>query len=869
MYNEIKQLEIVQGNEFRVNISEKITERDYYYHAHKKASEVLYEIIKASELSKNSKLSSNADYLNNIIAFCGERGAGKTSTMLSFSEQLRYNKEMNIFDKLKDTNFLILDLIDPTRLENKDSIIKVVISKFFSLFNYYLKNSINSPDDYKIMKMYELFNSVYKNTENLSINKEDAKLFDGNIETLSQMADSENLRKSIQVLVDNLLNIISSKKLFIIIQIDDTDLNTSKAYEIVEDLRKYFIIPNVAILMGVHVLKLSQAIEQQFRKDYSIMLEYGRINSYELQQMCARYIEKLIPDGRKIYLPELKTSKQVKIVYKNDKGDILNESNGLESLLKLIYDKTNIVFMKDNNRNHFILPTTMRELVVFLSVIGRLKDITKDNSLSNLSVFEEYFINSWVRQNLDDGYIVYLEDIYAKSGNDMHLCTLNSILNIMENTSIYSLFVKKERKDDKEINDLKDYFRRALVRIKNKTMIKMDITLGLIQKGLNLLEELFPIESVRKFVFSIRTVYSIKLHKIYWEEEINPNNKENEEKVYYPHRLCEFTGGDIFDDLGNAFIRNERFSFTFRTDKYLQLLQKSEIEYSELMYIIPFLDYNFPQADYPAYNTYSSVFKSNNNTKAESITFNIGWMFINILQPLYLLDRLYNNSNDDFENEYNKNEKESHDKYSWYKNTYFNDNMKKISILLVCNTELVAHLVTNFNIARGIRATKKTINDEGNYYKDFFKRLYKFINTDLNYLGIELQENVFNDEIYKYIEYAKSSIDIDEKKKLDELKNKNNIIGKINTLNKKGSFLTEVSRHRTYENRMNELGTIFELAKGSEEELLISINENSGIYDDLKNSITTQNYKEYRFKINDLIKRLKDLSESKTEKTNG
>ena len=62
----------------------------------------------------------------NIVAFCGDRGEGKTSCMLSLTEQLP-----QAFD---DETFDILEPIDPSFFDEQHNILELVLGQMYSRF---------------------------------------------------------------------------------------------------------------------------------------------------------------------------------------------------------------------------------------------------------------------------------------------------------------------------------------------------------------------------------------------------------------------------------------------------------------------------------------------------------------------------------------------------------------------------------------------------------------------------------------------------------------------------------------------------------------------------------------------------------------
>ena len=77
---------IEYGQEFKISRNSNIQSNDFFYPIYEQALGQLEEIV---QYGKVKDIQSSQDYLHNIIAFCGERGQGKTSAMLSFSDALK------------------------------------------------------------------------------------------------------------------------------------------------------------------------------------------------------------------------------------------------------------------------------------------------------------------------------------------------------------------------------------------------------------------------------------------------------------------------------------------------------------------------------------------------------------------------------------------------------------------------------------------------------------------------------------------------------------------------------------------------------------------------------------------------------------
>ena len=84
------ELIITKGQEFKIVVKDSIRDDDVFIEQYEQAAGMLNTIVAESIVAaeKSDKtfnaLYSLNEYENNIIAFCGERGEGKSSAMLTF-----------------------------------------------------------------------------------------------------------------------------------------------------------------------------------------------------------------------------------------------------------------------------------------------------------------------------------------------------------------------------------------------------------------------------------------------------------------------------------------------------------------------------------------------------------------------------------------------------------------------------------------------------------------------------------------------------------------------------------------------------------------------------------------------------------------
>lgn len=440
---EYRYIEIKEGNEYHalVDSSQNIyNEKNFFYPVYAKSVKLVKEICKNS--SKESDTCQNneiehKDYSNNIIMYCAERGGGKSTAMLSFANALKdFNEEQSKRspgfiemwgEKFTDSlSFLVLSAIDPTEISESDLFLRIVFSKMFSK----LKNKWNKEDSriFSDTTMNEDIN--YKKTVRNRITKKFTECYryldviyqkkgqfeyDDDLDDLTDLGDSGNLRGKFWDLVRAYLEeMTGSNKNFLVIQIDDADLNSSVTYKMIEDIRKYCIIPNVIILMSVNIVQMHYVLEQNFVTDFKPLLDVSKVGDRDgdarsihlrdCQKMAMRYIDKVMPAAHQIHLPktedyinntwdlkinydfvdEENDSKIVEfLAFKDKSGDEI--TNYQEIFIHLIYKKTGIVIVKPTGYIHNILPKTMRGLSHFLAYMRQLPDLDENLGIAEIN----------------------------------------------------------------------------------------------------------------------------------------------------------------------------------------------------------------------------------------------------------------------------------------------------------------------------------------------------------------------------------------------------------------------------------------------------------------------------------------------------
>lgn len=399
-------------------------------------------------------------YSGNIIAFAAPRGGGKTATMLSFSEILAKGFRTDTLAPVVDNRFLNdmkcgqeeqpdawmarccflpLTPVAPAVLEGEQNILNVVWSRLYRYAERLL--SERRSDRIKEAQKNEIKRSLQKVLSGIKGIKDPEKKFSGDLASMQDVCDGLSLSLHFHMLVQNILDLavgdhnISDR--YLVIQLDDADSKMQRVYEVLEDVRKYLMIPNLVILMSVDQSCMSDVVLQDNLRCFPdlIKIDENRL-SQDLLKISNKYIDKLIPPTHMIQLPLLNQvviqwgdMLRLKYVHQGDKDVyewMKNDKLELETaILMLIYRKTGILFVKPGHYLHNMVPRTLRGFGQFLSHLDSMPNIPEldfdkftsveayaeavlrqsEMAAINQRRFEDYFKYRWINvkiANLED-----------------------------------------------------------------------------------------------------------------------------------------------------------------------------------------------------------------------------------------------------------------------------------------------------------------------------------------------------------------------------------------------------------------------------------------------------------------------------------
>lgn len=511
----------------------------------------------------DGKHKTDLDSINNVFAFIGDRGTGKTSCMVNLGDFLvknqrggkgRLNKDD--YPSLSKVNFFTLDLIDPTYFDESNDLLSLFLAKLYHSFQQRNQDSREERDENKRMAFLQQISSTYKHLQWMTKGK---KCFDEevNIESLISLSAAVDLKNDIKEVVDAYIDFFDLKDYMLLLRIDDIDLNAGKAAEMLEYIRKYFVQPNILILVALKMEQVNLVLKKIFKSNY----DSSQPNNVGLDLMVERYLTKLIPHNQRIYMPEPNDYLDKELWIYGCRVDELTDnqekpekfSSLKQAIPELIFRKTRFLFYNSAYGASYIVPTNMREIRSLLKLLWTMKDFTSkeanaEHCYYNQEIFKKYFFENWVDLNLEEDQRRIVRRILdVKSKNYLNKFVVNELLeNFYEDYPGW-----KEYGHYKASAEIK--------RIAKEGTYFYKISVGDVLFIIDDLSKKYIQETDQKLFFFLTSFYSMKLYESYdrvTEDAGTKNGKHvpSESEIFKDDLYAELndyeklTAGFLFQD---------------------------------------------------------------------------------------------------------------------------------------------------------------------------------------------------------------------------------------------------------------------------------------------------------------------------------
>ena len=421
----------------------------------------------------------------NIIAFCGDRGDGKTSAMVSFVNSLDINRNE------------ILQTILPSHFDGEHNILELVLGQLY-------EKVVDNGNANYFQELMDCFAAVERCVAVMKPNSE--SLYD-RIAAIHELSASMDLKTHIIRLFKTYLKWANKSEEGgkIIIVIDDMDYNWYGAYTMIKMIEKYLRNPHCVIVVSVRIEQLAELVKLGFER------EIGRtVTDINLKQIAQKYISKVIPIFNRIEMPKVRDIVDTPLTIWQTRGDEnrpepkpLEEFKSVkEGVVKLIFLKTRYLFYNGKGTVSLIVPTDLRSLRQLLGLLMSMKDFRKDSKVQeeqddneeSKRLFKYYSFYTWTQQ-LDDEDQAFADKL-------------------VDNNDAYSINKYVVR-----------YMQRYLDAEQKKTFVNLlrsenysyNITIGDVFEMMDMIERNALDNKSRLIAFFVKAFYGIRLYEYYDE----------------------------------------------------------------------------------------------------------------------------------------------------------------------------------------------------------------------------------------------------------------------------------------------------------------------------------------------------------------
>lgn len=470
-----------------------------------------------------------------ILAFCGDRGEGKTSCMETIKTMLasinsidnndiksavgNFMQNCIVNQAAKETlearcknfaniKFKVLDTIDPAFFDKDHNVIELVLGMMYRE----IKKQKNE-DDVNHEDRKELLNKFHDAKLCLTQLNKGKDLYDP-IDELEWLSGGLALKDKFQDLCDTYLDYSFKKsdngeQHFLVISIDDIDLNINGAYEMAEQIRKYLCTNNCIILMSLNIDQFIEVVSNYISKQVAPQEYLGAT------EMAQKYATKLIPMEYRIMMPKPYDFCNRPFRYSISEHEEKTYTSVKESVVRLIYDKTRFLFYNNKGSVSPIVPNNLRSLRHLIGMLVSMPDFySNKETANNKEDFKSYFFQVWTRQ-------------LSKEDREKVM----TLVNVVDTTNINKTVVTMLAPYIENTQD--DRMAESVLEADN---YNYNVSIGDVFYLLDKIERSNVDEERALVLFFIRSFYSIKLYENYdviteTGGALYPNDS-NEEEIY-------------------------------------------------------------------------------------------------------------------------------------------------------------------------------------------------------------------------------------------------------------------------------------------------------------------------------------------------
>lgn len=516
----------------------------------------VYDIMQGQGSTKNEL------FFNPCIAFVGNRGTGKSSAMSSFAHFLENSIEKNckwiknesVKRRISQAEFVALNAIDTANMCKTETIIADVASEMYRRYKEIDK-------DLSVEKKRDFIEKLKTAGDAAILRNADEKIKKGD-QLLADTDKIVHIKDFFEESVKSFLNLYKGNSTledrYLIIQLDDLDMNTTNSFAIMEEIRNILCIKNVIVLISVDIEQLKTVLKINFAQSLQTQSFDCRTESKKANKIAKdlsyKYVEKVLPLARRHYMLEFTIDQLDKFQSKNFLGDDdknwgkLKLSGGeqtpaiMDAVLHLIWRKTMMIPMRNSHKDYALIPRNLRSLCNFIVFLRNMKDAAFDEDAfdgdivspltyfdfadategatrrallaHNLKEFNKYLISNLEGckepdMSYEDEYLAetlknLIPSLFDISVKEMNSKIASEIILALENKEIFDDVIQSYYYQIINKNNCLDKIKEASIYPENVSMGDVMFILGKIEK-------ITHCSYIRYLIEVIRTMWSIKM----------------------------------------------------------------------------------------------------------------------------------------------------------------------------------------------------------------------------------------------------------------------------------------------------------------------------------------------------------------------
>lgn len=459
----------IVGSESRVETAEEF-KRSYFQEEYKSIIRAVWRVIESTRLDRERRKSAE-NYnryspdirVHNIVPIIGRRGSGKSSILHSVAgilqDGVRLDSESDFWlgeystsrndGKFRGIRFFVTESIDGSLLEHNEDIFPTILVQMKKMLP---PLSVSGREDgkraegqyggsrYQLRELHKELEKLFDNARQMEANACTSYRRDETtaLSSMNQLSSSLRLRQDFRELLMKFLDYCASiqnpgyypfgrvqsesysrENCYLVIPIDDLDLNIPHGYEMLEKLHRYMMLPNVIILLAFDQKQFKRLCENEFYKMIPTFDSRMNAAARNIEELARQYLEKVMPLSQRTYVPSLDTRTEVMVKVENESWPNTPGEAGADSdewflpkylVFRLIFEKLGMRMDTDGEKRHFFERRTLRNYVNLVNLLDRMslpfqneggqasfrEDVYRHNHQVFLQEIEQGMASAWL-----------------------------------------------------------------------------------------------------------------------------------------------------------------------------------------------------------------------------------------------------------------------------------------------------------------------------------------------------------------------------------------------------------------------------------------------------------------------------------------